>query len=634
MPKKSNKSWGGRNNRGNEDKGYFGHDDRVGRQGRDRRPHGPIKHRVSFKTHTPHNMSRNLAFANLDDDIPMTSNNNTRQVILNRERADRGWRNVSRGRNSPMPNRNFKGGQSGSRRPPPLRESSWYRVTIPYGQKYEKDFIINTLLNYITPDVFVPILYKTSATDASFYIDDYKTAVALQSCDYKITMSDGFKLQVKVKPGFPIYDIDDKLKERLKQAMGKRYVQDTNALNLSKFHRDPDLCSDYFCALFHPIMLMTVLDIVAEHIPNLEALNLEGNKLQNIERLNVLTKKFSKLKILFIGDNKIRDIHQLDAIKDLKLDELKLTGNPVCNKYKSRQNDYISDVRRRFPKLLRLDGIELPRPIVFDVVDEAAKTPPSQRMFIADAKAQEIASQFLQQYFTIFDSENRQPLLDAYNEHALFSMTINTSNNNKLNGYYLENRNLFRINDTIRRQKFLKQGRLPVVSFISEMPRTRHLLNTFTMDLSLVTQTIMFITITGYFQQLDNKEELIRYFNRTFIIVPEGEGYCIRNEQLHISQPSEVQLKELHQQLNQLNTQQTQPETETLSSTEVTKPVPTELDDEVKKQMTLMLSQQTNMNLEWSLKCLQETQWIYDNAIAAFQEFFKRGQIPPQAFAK
>ncbi|KYQ54883.1 Nuclear RNA export factor 1 [Trachymyrmex zeteki] len=578
-------------------------------------------------------MSRNLAFANLDDDIPMISNNNTRQVILNpsnRERGDRTWRNVSRGRNSPMPNRNFKGGQAGSRRPPPLRESNWYRVTIPYGQKYEREFIINTLLNYITPDVFVPIL-----AIASFYIDDYKTAIALQSCDYKITMSDGFKLQVKVKPGFPVYDIDDKLKERLKQAMGKRYVQDTNALNLSKFHLDPDLCSDYFCALFHPVMMMTVLDIVAEYIPNLEALNLEGNKLQNIERLNLLTKKFSKLKILFIGDNKIRDIHQLDAIKNLKLDELKLTGNPVCNKYKSRQNDYVSDVRRKFPKLLRLDGVELPRPIVFDVVDEAAKIPLSQRMFVADVKAQEIASQFLQQYFTIFDSENRQPLLDAYNEHAYFSVTINASNNNKLNGYYLENRNLLKINDTIRRQKFLKQGRLPVVSFISEMPRTRHLLNTFTMDLSLVTQTIMFITITGYFQQLDNKEELIRYFNRTFIIVPEGEGYCIRNEQLHISQPSEVQLKELHQQLNQLNAQQTQSETETLSSTEVAKPVQsTELNDEVKKQMTLTLSQQTNMNLEWSLKCLQETQWIYDNAIAAFQEFFKRGQIPPQAFAK
>lgn len=71
--------------------------------------------------------------------------------------------------------------------------------------------------------------------------------------------------------------------------------------------------------------------------------------------------------------------------------------------------------------------MELPRPIVFDVVDEAAKVPPSQRMFVSDAKAQEVASQFLQQYFTIFDRENRQPLLDAYNEHACFSMTIAAS---------------------------------------------------------------------------------------------------------------------------------------------------------------------------------------------------------------
>lgn len=57
----------------------------------------------------------------------------------------------------------------------------------------------------------------------------------------------------------------------------------------------------------------------------------------------------------------------------------------------------------------------------------------------------------------------------------------------RLNGYLLENRNLFRIYDTPRRQKLLKHGRLPVVSFISEMPRTRHFLDTFTMDISLAT---------------------------------------------------------------------------------------------------------------------------------------------------
>lgn len=52
-------------------------------------------------------------------------------------------------------------------------------------------------------------------------------------------------------------------------------------------------------------MLTAVLDIVQEHIPNLEALNLDSNRLQNIEKLNVLASKFTKLRILYIGDNRV-----------------------------------------------------------------------------------------------------------------------------------------------------------------------------------------------------------------------------------------------------------------------------------------------------------------------------------------
>lgn len=74
--------------------------------------------------------------------------------------------------------------------------------------------------------------------NAIFYVDDQKAANALANCDRKITMTDGFKLQIRVKPGFPQFEIDDKLKERLKQAMGKRYIAETNALDLSKFHQD------------------------------------------------------------------------------------------------------------------------------------------------------------------------------------------------------------------------------------------------------------------------------------------------------------------------------------------------------------------------------------------------------------
>ena len=148
---------------------------------------------------------------------------------------------------------------------------------------------------------------------------------------------------------------------------------------------------------------------------------------------------------------------------------------------------------------------------------------------------------------------------------------------------------------------------------------------------------MMFITITGYFQEFDNnKKQPIRHFNRTFVIVPEGGGYCIRNEQLHISQPSEAQLKQLNRQLNTCSQPMQLEALEELPQTfaEPVKPVVSELNEDIKQQMTMTLSKQTNMNLEWSLKCLQETQWNYDNALAAFQEFFKRGQIPTATFTK
>lgn len=318
--------------------------------------------------------------------------------------------------------------------------------------------------------------------------------------------------------------------------------------------------------------------------------------------------------------------------------------------------------------VIKKDGTELPRPIVFDVDEDANKIPPTQRMFVGDEKAKEVASQFLQQYFAILDSDSRQLLLDAYDEHAMFSMTITTSRTNKLNGYLLENRNLFRINDTARRQKLLKQGRLPVVSFITEMPRTKHLLDTFTMDITLATQAMMFVTITGYFQEIGTKDQPIRHFNRTFIIVPASGGYCILNEQLHISQPSEAQVRQLLQQLSQQLNQQlshqsqpAQPSVEPEESIEMDSEIAPEMAsemvseiasetnepnlemsethvetniEEIKNQMVANLSQQTNMNMEWSLKCLEETHWNYDNAISVFQEFFDLGQIPSQAFAK
>lgn len=146
-----------------------------------------------------------------------------------------------------------------------------------------------------------------------------------------------------------------------------------------------------------------------------------------------------------------------------------------------------SDVRKIFPKLLKLDGVDLPPPIVFDVEDQATKLPPIQKMFVtqSNAKAKEIATQFLQQYFIEFDGENRQRLLDAYHENAMFSMTVHVQQ--KFSPYHSENCNILRVTEPHRRHKLKKYGKLPIVTFISEMPRTKHDLNSFTMDLCVAT---------------------------------------------------------------------------------------------------------------------------------------------------
>lgn len=159
----------------------------------------------------------------------------------------------------------------------------------------------------------------------------------------------------------------------------------------------------------------------------------------------------------------------------------------------------------------------------------------------------------------------------------------------------------------------------------------------------------MLITVTGCFKELDTKDQLIRSFNRTFIIVPEGSGYCIKNEQLHLAYPTTEQEKQAqsNRPLATTSSSQTQQEQSNATMAQQSQmPGPSQLELqpstsaagepslEIQQQMTMMLSQQSNMNLEWSLKCLKEVQWNYDTALAAFNDFFKRGEIPPAAFQK
>ncbi|XP_041981455.1 nuclear RNA export factor 1 [Aricia agestis] len=538
------------------------------------------------------------------------------------------------GQNGEQPYRqgSFKsrGGRHGSPAPRTTKKKfvpgllPWYQIIIPYGAKHEKDVLLRAILGFISPDVFIPHYFKVNGNAAIFYVDDVKIAEKLYYADRKIFMSDGFKLVLIVKNSIPTVKVDAELKEKMKMAMVKRYNAATKALDLTKFHADEEL-SDVFCALFRPVVMITAIDIIAENIPDLEALNLNDNKLHGLDHLSILCSKLKCLKILYLGDNRIPFIGSLDPLKMLPLVELYLKGNPLVNRF-SDHDIYVSDVRKKFPKLVRLDGVDLPPTIGFDVSEDVS-LPARQQSFLVDPSGQDLVREFLTQYFAIYDSESRQQLLEAYHESAIMSMAANYNTNDnrnaatyRLNSYISNSRNIMRITERDYRRRYLKSGKLHIVSFLSDLPKTKHDLMGFAVDLLVFTPAMIVLTMNGVFKETHINGNPTRSFHRTFVIVPNNSGgFSIINDMLFVT-----------------NTTKEQEERSFSSGVEpAAAPAPAApAHDDTQRAMLVALAQQTGMNEHWTINCLQETAWDFQRALFIFNQLNSEGKIPPEAFVK
>lgn len=621
---------------------YSEHDDRVDRKGTD------VKRRVSFKPFVGGRGNKGPKItdiqirAHLEDDEAMGGGGMGGDGLDgNRRNFNKGKGFNGRRRGSPIPRGPMGGGQF--RRKLTAGPTSWFEVKIPYGHKYEKDFVLRSLVNAISPLIFIPQYWKVEDTAVSFYIEDFQAAEALQKIDRTIGLPDGRKMIVIVRNNSPQFTVNEHLKDRMKLAMQKRYNPATRALNLEKFHTDPDL-SDIFCALFRPQIMLAAFDVIKDNIPDLEALNLNDNKLHLLDHFKQLAQKAPKLKILYMANNRIPSVTSLDSLKALPLVEINLEGNPLKDRLKD-QTVYVSEVRKRLPKIIKLDNIDLPPPIGFDVPEDDHKLPSAKASFLCDTAGAGIVRQFLEQYFIIYDSDNRQPLLEAYHEHAMISMTVFNSpsqgSQQRLQSYLTYNRNLNSKRDLDTRCRYLKMGRLPVVSFLSELPNTKHDPQTFVVDLTLFTPQLILLTVTGVFKERRPAviNEPYRSFQRSLVIVPSGSGFCIRNEMIHINNATRIQEEKAFKDPASNGFQASASTAVPVAPAPVVPTVAQVVplggpDDNTKLQMVQAMALHSNMNLEWSRKCLEETNWDFDRAGFAFAELHKQNRIPPEAFVK
>jgi len=265
-----------------------------------------------------------------------------------------------------------------------------------------------------------------------------------------------------------------------------------------------------------------------------------------------------------------------------------------------------SVVQKKFKHLQLLDGKQLEKMITFEEDESTSRgpksvdIPPIFKMVVND-QVGDFIGKFLEQFYKVYDSDNREQLAMAYHEDALMSMQANFPKfamDDKTKEYITDSRNLqidFVRENSSKRDRLLHQKRLQIIGFLDKLPKTQHDLTSFTLDVPFATDRLVTFTVTGAFREREAKlPQPIRHFSRMFTVIPQGEGLCIVNDSYFVTNASREQTE--------------------------------------RSNGLFQMSQETGMNLQWSKICLEGQGWNLEQAKSAFITAKQEGKIPPEAF--
>uniref|UniRef100_A0A672Q7X3 Nuclear RNA export factor 1-like n=1 Tax=Sinocyclocheilus grahami TaxID=75366 RepID=A0A672Q7X3_SINGR len=309
-------------------------------------------------------------------------------------------------------------------------------------------------------------------------------------------------------------------------------------------------------------------------------LNLSNNKLCKLTDIAELVNKAPNLQSLNLSHNELKSEQELDKVKGFRLVELWLDRNPLCDAFKD-QTTYISAVRERFPRLLRLDGHVLPPPICFDV-ETGTNIPACKGSHFVSNEIQGLIQHFLQHYYCVYDSGDRQLLLEAYHDDACFSLSLPSINHlSRLKNYHEHSRNIKNIKDSSAWFHLLKRSRLTVVAFLSELPKTQHDMNSVNVDVNTYSRTLLVFTVSGVFKE---GESCLNAVTCVSITVDQIALLCIVNDELFVRNATSEEIHCAFAAPAPSNS----PVLPTLAASQ--------------QEMLSAFSQMSEMNLEWSQK--------------------------------
>ncbi|XP_040855475.1 nuclear RNA export factor 1-like [Ochotona curzoniae] len=383
--------------------------------------------------------------------------------------------------------------------------SCWFKVTIPHARKYNKTKLMKSIQSYCALP-FIAVDFHYIRNQACFFIQDEIAASALRDVSGKIRDDDNRKIAVFVHRSAAPYSVQNQLKpeemQLLKRTLYKRYDANTKRLDLQSLRLDPDLMHHHIDMILNQRQCMAAtLQIIGTEFPELSALNLCNNKLYHLDGLSDILDKAPKVRTLNLCDNELQTVQELEKVKELKLEELWLKGNPLCRIFPDHAA-YVRGILDCFPNLSRLDGKDLSPPVA--EMHGQKTTKPSEKRSQEIEMIKNLILNFLHHYYFIYDYGDRHTLINVYHEKAYFSLsTVFNSTDpvpTELYEYAKISRNIKNITEANLRRQLLKHTNHAIVDTLNTLPKTRHYFSSFSIDTCFYTEKSFTATVKGIFK--------------------------------------------------------------------------------------------------------------------------------------
>lgn len=382
---------------------------------------------------------------------------------------------------------------------------------------------------------------------------------------------------------------------KLNYVVNKR-INDSK-LNLDNFANDSDLT--HLSVTMTSTNCMNIILQTAQRINNkIIAVSLQGNQISSAESLKIFS-NFPNLVSLDLTNNNIQSFESFPKMP--RVVELFLDKNPVCVNYYEKPWKFVKDLREILPKLQHIDHRKI----------DANSTTVFMRNFLVSQNSYTMTERFVNFFFELYDSCIRKSMKKLYDDTSMFTMCSKENSRNLLyDEDFMEN---------------VFVGVENITDFFETLPRTTHDFTTMCVDVPLMTEKNVLITVNGFFKVLAdslNGDDVIQGFTRTFFLeqqekkigaLPNTFKYRIKNEQLTVHEVSAEVAKIVFAK-------------NVVTETEMNKIcqdlLPVKSQEEEAK--LLLLQDLTQLKENWCTRLLEDANWNIKQAVSDFNDFIDR----------